>query len=82
MDTGYSVNMTHLYWIFKSVDERHGDVFPDANSAGRLHKRSYSRVKFTFDLDTYFSFDINYPKKIRPYDDFACDQDEPEIPDM
>jgi hypothetical protein len=82
MDTGYSVNMTHLQWIYKPVDERHGDVFPVANSAERLHRRRLGHKKFDFDAETYFSFDIHYPKKIRPYNDFACDQDEPEIPDM
>jgi hypothetical protein len=82
MDTGYSVNMTHLQWIYKPIDERHGDVFPVANSAERLHSRGVAHKKFEFDAETYFSFDIHYPKEIRPYNDFACDQDEPEILDM
>jgi hypothetical protein len=81
MDTGYSVNMTHLQWIYKPVNERHGNVFPVADSAAHLQRRRLGHKEFCFDAEDYFSFDIHYPKELRPYNDFACDPDEPEMPD-
>jgi hypothetical protein len=85
-DTGYFVDMADLKWIFKPMDEQHGAFQPYANPAERLHTRddSYNNdwTPFDFDPASYFSFDTNYPKKIRPYNDFSCDRNEPEIPDM